>query len=572
MPRGIEFARARDAIASAFSPTQFDRFLLETFDYRRVHHVQDGPFLDVVTGVLEAFAREGRDLSLLSEVAAARPDRQDIQAIHRRYEESLRLELPGPSPATGADRFLRFLAEALPDRADVERVLATIGSRLPGGWPWQAGHREGLARLIADADRERWIRLLLFGTHYDRRGRPGLMDLGEGALTRWEREGIRLAERLDELGVDAAAAADCYDRALTALSYRACRPPGAKPTLLLVAHAVVAAQEACSSDRPGPGDDRPLQRFLRHLAARGEAIASGLEELHETLAARCGWDGGLREDAGRDGDRYSVVVELKDGAAWSPGTPYWSRRAWLYRHGAGTWARLDDELEDRTETAATMPGYLSAICDRVARLTGHDVSQELIPFEIFLPRSRLGHGIDEWQVSVMGEFLVELGYQTPVVVRSLESGEARKAKLAARWKGLRDARSWHAERHLAFKERGGDPTAHLKEFLARRDLQCVVLKQPLPPDADPAREFPCVLAAIAAGVPAILWARDPSVVPRLSEEVSRWAEGPPRRLPELVHQLRQAADEGGDPRCRITLFFENGDYALPPEHQASEAR
>lgn len=86
---GAERAELRAAIVGAYHRATFDRMLSDRLDFRRAQHVADGPFAEVVDGVIDHFLDEGREAYLIAEIAADRPARHEIQRIYRTYAQAL---------------------------------------------------------------------------------------------------------------------------------------------------------------------------------------------------------------------------------------------------------------------------------------------------------------------------------------------------------------------------------------------------------------------------------------------------------------------------------------------------
>jgi hypothetical protein len=86
---GTEFGAVRDAITRAFTPDEFDMFLYERLNFDRSVNVADGPFKVVVNNVLKSAANAGWEATLIAEVAAVRPLKQDIQQVYERYALAL---------------------------------------------------------------------------------------------------------------------------------------------------------------------------------------------------------------------------------------------------------------------------------------------------------------------------------------------------------------------------------------------------------------------------------------------------------------------------------------------------
>jgi hypothetical protein len=89
MMKGIEFAEVRDVIVRAFNADEFDMLLYEKLNFDRPSEIAEGPFKKVVTDVLRRFEQEGRDPFLIAAVAAARPQKAEVQDVYRKYARGL---------------------------------------------------------------------------------------------------------------------------------------------------------------------------------------------------------------------------------------------------------------------------------------------------------------------------------------------------------------------------------------------------------------------------------------------------------------------------------------------------
>jgi hypothetical protein len=87
--RGFELAEIRAAIVCAYNRATFDRMLSDRLEFERAEHVADGPFNDVVEGVLRVFTHQGREAELIAEIAADRPAKREIQHVYRKYAHGL---------------------------------------------------------------------------------------------------------------------------------------------------------------------------------------------------------------------------------------------------------------------------------------------------------------------------------------------------------------------------------------------------------------------------------------------------------------------------------------------------
>jgi hypothetical protein len=363
----------------------------------------------------------------------------------------------------------------------------------------------------------------------------------------------------------------CFHDALTEWSVRPNRPPDARETRVYVAYAIAVAQETATDAAEDQGS-QPLRRFLRGVAGLpsiDEGRQRELQHLWRSLASRLNLAGDLGSGVPRRSESARVVVELRDSVESAPGRPCWTRRAWLCN--GSSYESLDDHLPDRIETPASISDYLSAIRERLER---RRIAPGAIVFEIFLQSRSLSQAVDQWPLLADEGIPSELGYEHAVVIRAADRKQSR-TKLEARWGRLSSAPALDCQRAVTWKSRGGNPAALYREFDQAADLQCLLLETSVGVGSDPV-EFPCIQAAIAAGLPAILWARDDVAVHALSEHLTRWAGQPPRTLPELVFALRRscppADQDPGHLGRHLTLFFEDGSRGLPENLLAAEAR
>lgn len=557
-------------------PAGFRRWLGGTL---LASHKDDFPerpaYRDAMAELIEAACR-GHWIDRL--VIAARDDRPSNGELREVAEQILhavagwRAAVRDSLDSREQDALLDFLVEHYRGPTDLDDTLGRVGYSHHKRWVDALDFPDNLRRLIAAAHRDGWDRLLAFCTLYDRWTRPGVPQRAAALLTNWEREGLRLLTELNQLSLDDASVVRCYHGALTPQSFRQMAPPGAGESLVHVAYSIVAAQDAASSDPPSPGDDRPLLRFLQRLAGlpgAGPQAETRVAQLWPQLAAALALPGQFQVERGAD-EEYSVIVELRDGSEWTAGRPIWTRRAWLYHHRAGKYERLDDHLEGRTETPASMPEYLNALRKR---LGDWRVGPGGILFEIFLSRRSLNQAIDQWPLLLDEEIPSEFGFENPVALRAVDRRPDLRDKLARRWARLHAAESLDRDQAVALGSRGGLPREHYQAFERKPELQCLVLETPLGMDGNP-EEFPCLHAAITAGLPVILWVRAEAALGSLPAQLGHWTATPPRTLPRLVYELRRACPvEDPDHLGRhLTLFFENGDHWLPDDHQATEAR
>jgi hypothetical protein len=168
----------------------------------------------------------------------------------------------------------------------------------------------------------------------------------------------------------------------------------------------------------------------------------------------------------------------------------------------------------RDDVARTLPELSRELDDVLAAVPEGLDEQPWDPMiEFVLPRRLLGEPVDEWEFGRSG-FALPLGLRYPVVVRSLD--RMRNPGHHADW--------WRKSRRLTEAGHRVNPDA-LHCFEPPRDQrpdsarvlfarltgheQVVALAVPHPPDASVPMASDPFEAGLAAGLPAVLWAREP---------------------------------------------------------------
>jgi hypothetical protein len=388
------------------------------------------------------------------------------------------------------------------------------------------------------------------------------------------REAFELVETLNELRVEEAVLARCYSAAKPDFADPPPRPKEAKVTPYYVAHAICMAQEAAVG--------KPILRSFASelMAALPEDRRRPLLEWWGAAKGRIGLEGSLEggkagSGVGRPQERYSVMVELRDvdASPASRGERAWRPQAWLYRHHTGRFDPLDDDagLDVRDAqpplTVDTIASYLAALR---SRLSSERVPRDRVMFEFFVSMKSLNCGHDRWSIclDLDLEIDVALGYEYPVVVRNLRDDASRvreRCETLAVSPPLSDGTA--LSQAVVTRGLGGKPTDAFKEFERLSHVLCLLVEGPFPEGED-FRKFACVGGAVVAGVPLIIWAREPAAAEALRARAAKILEGPVSALPEKFRELRYAADsEGAGPEMEfarhLTLFFEFGDHWLP---------
>lgn len=576
---------AGEALALVFSRGELEVFLRTKLGLELTDLIQPNTTDPELTGlVARALHRRGQLVELLEKAAAERPLHKEFQAACA--EARCRVELcakqhqltsasfhasrnvarqrsSGRTPNRAGDlepgqqrALLDFLITAF-DNARLITCLRQLGRDHTDleSWKADASQRLNFRRLIAEAAQDEWGRLLAFAT-------LAVKSAGvrkpRSLLSEHERAGISLLSLLRGLATQVVA--ECYHltRPVHARAY------DGPLTRMVIAYLVLTAEEAAPARQP-------LLKFLEALADRsGPPIRQRLSAWWVQMRSRLGLRGELR-DLGvlcppSQPQTYAVLVELRDTNHSTPALPCWHCRTWLYSDAA---CRLDPlEGQTRTETLATITTYLTRLREQLAR---RRLSLEQMRFEFFVSPRHFCRSFDQLPVLLEG-IEVELGYQNPVVIRALRGAESC-LNLEKRWARLRAKQSLLLDVEVLPTSTGGDPRVLYRQFEAVPDLQGLLLTVPFR-GHDDLSQLACIPAALAAGIPILLWGRHETAPAQLTNTVKHWLAQPPCQLPQLVYALRKSCPEGSAEHLgrHVTLFFENANYWLPADDPLSEVK
>lgn len=458
---------------------------------------------------------------------------------------------PDPLSEVEIERTVDFVVHEYHDPQEVEKVLKNLDYSQQGRWLDGGNFREKVRRLIEDAYGDGWDRLLAFCVFADRWTRRGVPTRARAVLRQHEMDGVQLFIELNQGVSSPEEIVDCYHKALDSLTHRPSSPPRSKETVCYVAYAVAAAQDAAAS---GPADLRgkgPLARFQGLLAAP-------------------------RRSPPAEAERF-VFVELQESMDATISKPQWNCKAWLYeqRGDDKSCERLEGE-RDKYEEATLDPGAMPAYLEHLRRLLAkRRIGPDGVPFEFFMSRTRLPHAIDQWPVRYMGLGELTFGSVNPVVLRIVDRVEEiykdeLRQNLEQCWQRFSTARTLR-DACVVPHPRGGD-FVHIFGMLTQPRAGGVRLQTHVPPDDHPEREFPCIKVAFAVGLPVVLWARQEAAASALETQLDAWANCEPQSLPQLVHELRQAAKHDLHLGRHVSLVYENAEHRLPENVQAGEAR
>ncbi len=230
----------------------------------------------------------------------------------------------------------------------------------------------------------------------------------------------------------------------------------------------------------------------------------------------------------------------------------------LFQEGTGPFEPLrppDDQSYTEAEVRALIGQALNE--QRLAGALAADLT-----IEFFLPAQLINQPVDQWHVG-MGDIM--LGVQYPIVIRSLDRiRHARNshAYWKAKWARIPEVELRDVDAAVAWlpgdaREQGDRLFVRLTDPAAPVCLFLTVT--PVPSQCD------ALLAALMAGVPVLLWCRQPSVDIRagLSGLMTRATPGRLRDLPWDVYVFRRDAVSGraGPEHIahHLTLMWDDAD-------------
>jgi len=209
----------------------------------------------------------------------------------------------------------------------------------------------------------------------------------------------------------------------------------------------------------------------------------------------------------------------------------------------------DDVPRTLVEVAAVLEGVLQSLPQVARGGPGGHVADPVIEF--VLPRRLLHEPVEEWVLGQDDFFPLPLGLQYQVVVRSLDRIRTPRYHAGWRARSRRLADDGHradpgAVHYLDAAGAASDPAAHARTVYARLqghgDAVCLAVAHP--PDPAPARGADVFAAGLAAGMPIMVWPRDPTSVDAFFELVRTSIAEVARLVPSRVLRHRQEVGAG----------------------------
>jgi hypothetical protein len=296
--------------------------------------------------------------------------------------------------------------------------------------------------------------------------------------------------------------------------------------------------------RPAESGPPPILMFvdyLAHLSQLGGAVGQSVE-MHvwlDAVGAQLGHPVVLRQLCRQTVNRlaasrcYRLLLELRPDRI-DPHRHLLS--IWLYpEDGEPTTLLRDDRPRLLTEVNEELERALETVPD----LAGGPVDE--LTVEFLVPRELLNHPVEEWALST---FPKTLGIRYPVVVRSLDRlrDQASHAHWRRKWQWLCDNGQQHHASAVYWHPTGTErSTESLYVEFVRAD-HLVGLAVPFGPDRVEDGDHDPFSAGLSAGIPVMVWCRDPRAVVGFTREIhDRLAGRGLADLPMIALELRREA-------------------------------
>ena len=227
----------------------------------------------------------------------------------------------------------------------------------------------------------------------------------------------------------------------------------------------------------------------------------------------------------------------------------------------------DDELIGLPDVPAQLDAALSTL---TPDLTGQRRSRT---YEFILPRHLLGHAVNQWRTGPR-QLPYRFSMASPVVVRSQDRlrDQQMREHWPSKWGWLRANGASAGPEAIYWLDNRMPISAEsiLSVLVEDEKPVCVVFRRPPEATQDPADDV--VMAALAGGVPVMMWCRDPAIAELVQHEIARLLEGGGlAELPERVRHLRNQAIRMGDPAghagLSLTLLWDDADR-IPRAYRA----
>ena len=234
-----------------------------------------------------------------------------------------------------------------------------------------------------------------------------------------------------------------------------------------------------------------LHRWIDGLGARLELDRHGLRRLCDDAECRS-------TEAGR----VYLVVQLQPD---SVDADQFLMSAWLQGESYERLLLRDDTPRTIADVAAQLDELLPTVAEHV------NVDDELT-VEFILPERLIGHPVEEWEFD-REKFALPLGIRYAVHVRSLERlrNRASHGTWRRKWRYLAEHGHRREPAHIVCtgSRSSRDPRALYSQLVADDRTVCLAIPFPPPEDRTGARGGDEFTAGFEAGMPVLVWSREP---------------------------------------------------------------
>lgn len=311
------------------------------------------------------------------------------------------------------------------------------------------------------------------------------------------------------------------------------------------------------------GDAPPLLEFVDFVAHQMDAVRSArlhrwTDRVSDRIMLKREVVRGLCASARArlvKAQRFYFIVQLQpDGV--DPNSYLMS--VWLQQH-----LSVEEPLhrDDTPITLREVAERLPELLDQAHAALGVGAGE--LTLEFILPRSLIGHPIDQWEID--RTFPHRLGTSYQVTVRSLDRLGSLGLHSAWRKKWQWLSTNGHEEApaavHWLLEPNSRTPNS-LRASLIQED-SVVALAMAFPPKDSTTLGSDELSASLYAGMPVMLWCRENDLRPRFEQEITELLAGHGLvELPKQVLQLRQKADETDTASAlgrHLTLLWDDAD-------------
>lgn len=466
------------------------------------------------------------------------------------------------------EMLLDYLLLAFSDESDLDKAVARANFSIKqwGGFGNKAAVRDNYQRLIDAFDSAEELPLLAFAAVCAHPSNERSGAIRENFLGAIQSDGVELFEILNDARIKDDWVIEAYHPVQRAVleqrkTWTSHRPGMQKLTKLLAIYEVVTNAESHGQDFITP--------FVQAIVSRGNLQEHDTDDMESVLSK-------LLRKAGLASAQLAipspnqpaiehVLIHVEESLSPSA-KPRWNVAAhhWLSNGAQHLLLETPSAI-----TEAEIPNYLSQLRS-VLDEGGLNVDHVMMHF--FVPLDMLAKPIDQWTFPIAPGENYPCGAEYRVVVRLSDVIDGRLERLKSRWQHLKEADQFQDAKHFLYLERQRDFKRAYKDFRDLHQLQCVLVDAAISAEED-LKAIHCLAAAFCAGIPVVIWGRDPATVGELRQVAKTWCSVPRSQWPDQVWKCRsQAVENPASLGNHVTLMFEDPDRTLPAKTRLKAAR